>query len=157
MPLRCSTERGQGRRGITGGLLVKEVTTSGAPVWSQGLAVVAAVNNFDAYLVTHPFSIETDHRALMFLNSAKHNNGRLARWAIQLQPYTFHIRYRLGKENDNADGCTKRRRIFPYRGLRPTTAGGRCHAAACLTWSQRRQERESEDKRKAKREERENC
>ena len=63
-------------------------------------AVGAAVNHFDAYLVTHPFSIE---RALMFFNSTKHNNGRLARWAIQLQPYTFHIRYRPGKENDNAD------------------------------------------------------
>ena len=69
----------------------------------EGLAVVAAVNHFDAYLVTHPFSIETDHRALMFLNSARHSNGRLARWAIQLQPYSFKIRYRPGSENDSAD------------------------------------------------------
>ena len=44
-----------------------------------------------------------DHRALMFLNSARHTNGRLARWAIQLQPYSFKIRYKSGSENVNAD------------------------------------------------------
>ena len=65
--------------------------------------MVAAVRHFDAYLVTHPFMIETDHRALTFLNSAKHSNGRLARWAMQLHPYTFKIRYRPGSQNENAD------------------------------------------------------
>ena len=63
--------------------------------------MVAAVNHFDAYLVTHPFSIETDHRALTFLNSARHSNGRLARWT--LQPYSFKICYKPGSENVNAD------------------------------------------------------
>ena len=28
----------------------------------KGLAVVAAVHHFDAYLITHPFTIETDHK-----------------------------------------------------------------------------------------------
>ena len=69
----------------------------------EGLAVVAAVSHFDAYLVTHPFVVETDHRALTFLNSADHKNGRLARWAIRLQPYSFEVRYRAGPLNVNAD------------------------------------------------------
>ena len=69
----------------------------------EGLAVVASVTHFDAYLVTHPFTIETDHRALVFLNSADHKNGRLARWAMRLQPYSFDIRYRVGPLNINAD------------------------------------------------------
>ena len=113
----------------------------------EGLAVVAAVNHFDTYLVTHLFNIETDYRALMFLNSAKHNNGRLARWAIQLQPYTFHIHYRPGRENDNADVLSRmyeEEEDLPLPRLRPTTAGGRCHAAACLTWSQRRRDKTRE-------------
>ena len=69
----------------------------------EGLAVVAEVTHFDAYLITHPFIIETDHKALTFLNTADHNNGRLARWAMRLQPYSFNIRYRPGPLNVNAD------------------------------------------------------
>ena len=67
------------------------------------LAVVDAVNHFGCYLIPQQFLVETDHKALTYLMSAKHQNGRLARWALQLQPYTFSIRYRAGKENVNAD------------------------------------------------------
>ena len=93
----------------------------------EGLAVVAAVHHFDAYLITHPFTIETDHKALVFLNSANHANGRLARWAMRLQPYTFEIRYRPGGENANADALS---RLFeeetssPARPLVNTEGGG---------------------------------
>ena len=73
----------------------------------EGLAVVAAVSHFDAYLVTHPFTVETDHRALIFLNSARHLNGRLARWALRLQPYSFSLRYRPGLLNANADAMSR--------------------------------------------------
>ena len=69
----------------------------------EGLAVVAAVHHFQPYLISHPFIIETDHRALVFLGSAQHQNGRLARWAMKLQPYNFTIRYRPGAQNLNAD------------------------------------------------------
>ena len=69
----------------------------------QGLAVVAAVQHFQPYLITHPFVVETDHKALVFLGSAQHQNGRLARWAVKLQPYSFSIRYRKGALNTNAD------------------------------------------------------
>lgn len=76
----------------------------------EGLAVVAAVQHFDVYLITHPFLIETDHRALVFLNTTSHSNGRLARWAMKLQPYSFTLRYRPGSENCNADAFS---RCFP--------------------------------------------
>ena len=67
------------------------------------LAVVDAVNHFGCYLIPQSFVVETDHKALTYLMSANHHNGRLARWALLLQPYTFTIRYRAGKENVNAD------------------------------------------------------
>ena len=73
----------------------------------EGLAVVEAVGHFEVYLITHPFTIETDHRALSFLNSAHHQNGRLARWAIRLQPFSFKIVYRPGPLNGNADGLSR--------------------------------------------------
>ena len=63
--------------------------------------MVTAVMKFDAYLVTHPFIVETDHKALQFLNSAHHANGRIARWAMKLQPFTFSVRYRPGINADS--------------------------------------------------------
>lgn len=73
----------------------------------EAFAVVTAVTHFDAYLATHPFILETDHKALTFLNSANHANGRLARWALKLQPFDFTIRYRPGPENLNADALSR--------------------------------------------------
>ena len=73
----------------------------------EGLAVVAAVHHFHPYLITHPFTLETDHRALVFLDSAQYRNGRLARWALKLQPYAFTIRYRKGSLNANADALSR--------------------------------------------------
>ena len=73
----------------------------------EGLAVVEGVSHFEIYLITHQFTIETDHRALTFLNTAKHQNGRLARWAIRLQPFSFSIIYRPGPLNVNADSLSR--------------------------------------------------
>ena len=91
----------------------------------EGLAVVTSILKFDDYLLPHPFVLETDHRALLFLNSAKQCNGRLARWALKLQPFSFRIRYRPGKEHVNADTLS---RFFKEEGEsslpRPSASGG---------------------------------
>ena len=74
----------------------------------EGLAVVNAVQHFYVYLVAQKnFTIVTDHRALVFLNTARHANGRLARWALALQPYSFTVVYRPGKMNSNADALSR--------------------------------------------------
>ena len=89
----------------------------------EALAVVVAVGHFEAYLITHPFTIVTDHKALTFLNSAQHRNGRLARWAIKLQPFTFSIRYRPGSLHINADVLSRMFCEDPSSGMpdAPTT------------------------------------
>ncbi len=71
------------------------------------LAVVQAIDYFAAHLIGRPFTVQTNHRALQYLHSSRHLNGRLTRWALKLQSYTFNIRYRPGKSNQNADGLSR--------------------------------------------------
>ena len=73
----------------------------------DGLAVVDTITHFEIYLISIPFTVETDHRTLPFLNTCKVTNGRLARWAMKLQSYTFGIKYQPGSSNKNADGLSR--------------------------------------------------
>ena len=65
--------------------------------------LVDAVDCFRHYLLPTHFIMETDYRALSFLNSAKHHYGRLARWALRLHPLSFDVNYRPCPQNANAD------------------------------------------------------
>ena len=67
------------------------------------LAIVWAVDRYKAYLFGRPFVLQTDHRALAYLNSATHTNDRVMRWAILLQPYDMVLEDIPGKENVGAD------------------------------------------------------
>ena len=90
----------------------------------EGLAVVAAVEHFSYYLVCRSFKIQTDHRALSFLNTTKHLNGRLAGWALRLQHYSFNIVYRPRKDNANADALSHQAwKDQPHDGLWPLEGG----------------------------------
>ena len=73
----------------------------------ERLAVVDAITHFGIYLISSPFTVEMDHRAMSFLNTCKLTNGRLARWAMKLESYTFDIKYRPGSSNKNADGLSR--------------------------------------------------
>ena len=48
------------------------------------------------------FTIITNHIALRWLNSVE-LNGRLARWVLHLQEYSFNIQHRSGSSHGNAD------------------------------------------------------
>ena len=71
------------------------------------LAIKLAVQAFRVYLLGRPFIIQTDHRALEWLDRVKENNGRLTRWSLFLQPYQFTVQYRPGKRNANADTLSR--------------------------------------------------
>ena len=72
------------------------------------LAVVEAIKKFHPYLANGHFHIYTDHIALKWLQNTKDMTGRLARWSLMLQGYSFTINHRSGKSNTLADGLSRR-------------------------------------------------
>ena len=72
-------------------------------VEKECLAIKLSIEAFKVYLLGKPFQIQTDHRALVWLDQLKEKNARLTRWSLSLQPYDFTVVYRRGKDNHNAD------------------------------------------------------
>lgn len=71
------------------------------------LAVVLAVKKFRMYIEGHPFKVVTDHASLRWLMNQPDLSGRLARWAIKLQGFSFTIEHRKGSENVVADALSR--------------------------------------------------
>ncbi len=71
------------------------------------LAIVDAVRHFEIYLTGVPFRVITDHSCLRYLDNMKDVGGRLTRWSLRLQPFSFVIQHRPGRENGNADGLSR--------------------------------------------------
>jgi hypothetical protein len=55
------------------------------------LGVVWSIDKFARYLFGRHFCLETDHRPLTYLKLSKSSNGRLMRWALALQDYSFTV------------------------------------------------------------------
>ena len=70
------------------------------------LAIKLAVEAFQVYLLGQPFTVETDHHALVWMDRLKTSNVRLACWSLALQPFEFTMVHRPGKENANADAMS---------------------------------------------------
>lgn len=71
------------------------------------LAVVVFLEHFRPYLLGKPFTIRTDHGALIWLQSFKQPEGQIARWLQKLQEYNFSIIHRPGKQHSNADALSR--------------------------------------------------
>ena len=61
------------------------------PTDGELLAIIYAVEKFHHHLAGTPFTIVTDHSALVHLNEGKTKNPKLARWAMRLAGYNFTI------------------------------------------------------------------
>lgn len=77
------------------------------------LAVIWAVERFRPYVEGTKFKVITDHYSLLWLYNLRDPQGRLARWALRLQPYDFELVHRKGKENIVPDLLSRSAAIEP--------------------------------------------
>ena len=73
----------------------------------EGLAVIESIENFDCYLRSLPFKVFTDNSALSWIANSAKLKGRLHRWFLRLQTYTFSIHYRKGVTQQHADALSR--------------------------------------------------
>jgi transposase InsO family protein len=71
------------------------------------LAVVWSIEKFRPYIEGMEFTVITDHHSLQWLNKLQNPSARLARWSLRLQPFTFKIRHRPGRQNQVADALSR--------------------------------------------------
>jgi transposase InsO family protein len=71
------------------------------------LALVFGVKVFRPYLYGRSFSILSDHDPLCYLRKNKDLSGRLMRWLLKLEQYTYTVIHRPGKKHGNADALSR--------------------------------------------------
>ncbi len=72
-------------------------------VEKECLAIKWSLESLRYYLLGREFDLETDHRALTWIQTMKDHNSRVMRWYLSLQPYKFKVRHRPGQQNVVAD------------------------------------------------------
>ena len=65
------------------------------------------MKQFRHYLLGCKFTLLTDHAPLQWL-SAQKMEGLLARWALAIQEYDFHIVYHKGQQNNNSNALSRK-------------------------------------------------
>ena len=67
----------------------------------EALAILWACEHFHLYLYGSHFTVITDHTPLelIFNNPKATPPARLERWRLRLQPYSYIIKYKAGKDN----------------------------------------------------------
>ena len=71
------------------------------------LAFLLALNKLHVYLIDKKFVWTTDHCPLVHLRSVRDPRGRITRWILKTQPYSFEVRYKRGSRNGNADALSR--------------------------------------------------
>lgn len=69
----------------------------------EATGLKAAIDKWSIYLKGKKFSLETDHRPLVWLKSMMNKNSKLSRMALELQEYDFDVSHISGVANSDAD------------------------------------------------------
>lgn len=86
---------------------LNDAETRYSAIEKELLAIVWACKHFRPYLYGKKFTILSDHRPLVWLNSIKEPGSRLTRWRLRLAEYDYEIKYKPGKQNCNADALSR--------------------------------------------------
>ena len=79
----------------------------------EALAAVSSVKEFYPYLYGSSFRLITDHNPLTSLKGLKDVGGRLTRWMLFLQQFSFQFEYKPGKSLGNVDALSRVASIIP--------------------------------------------
>ena len=71
-------------------------------------AFLFGLRMFKAYLLAREFDVRVDHRALLFLESAKEPIGQAARYLDFMSQFKYKIAYQPGEKHGNADALSRR-------------------------------------------------
>ena len=71
------------------------------------LAIIWAIRKLRAYVEAEKFTVLTNHSSLTWLCNLRNHNGRLARWALELQGYDCTIKHRPGSQNHVPDALSR--------------------------------------------------
>ena len=74
------------------------------------LAIVWATRKLRHYLIGSRFTLETDHKPLEWLESARRSHARaqrLERWSLELRAFEFDVIHRPGSCNQHADALSR--------------------------------------------------
>ncbi len=72
------------------------------------LAVIQALKEWRCFLDGQHFTVLTDHKSLIYLQSQPHLSNRQVRWLEFLSLFNFTIQYKPGKSNPVADALSRR-------------------------------------------------
>ena len=73
----------------------------------EALGMIYWVQKFRHYLLGYPFVFHVDHDALKYMINKPQLSGRIARWVLLLQEFTFTINVRPRKKHLNADHLSR--------------------------------------------------
>lgn len=79
-----------------------------ATVEKEALAAYWAIKKLEVYLYGRQFTLRTDHRPLLHLQTADKLNPKLKRWALYLNLFKFTAEHVEGSENHLADLLSRR-------------------------------------------------
>ena len=92
---------------LFGGRKLTSVESHRAIVENELLAIVTAIMDNQYYFSLNKFTIFTDNKALTYLRKFKGKNGRLLRWSLLLDSFTFDIIHKRSAEN-HMDALSRR-------------------------------------------------
>jgi hypothetical protein len=72
----------------------------------EAYALMFAIEHWVHYLQGQRFTLETDHRPLVWLQGKRESRGKLGRWALRLTEFDFEVKYIKGESN-SADSLSR--------------------------------------------------